>query len=76
MVFIVHKALDVIAKGELQDRPSDANVRELVAQIAGRREEFKSTFVGKPTKVSCLKVPRHVFGKDLLAQIDNRKYLY
>ena len=72
IVFIVHKALGVITDAELSDPPSDSNVRELAAQVNGRREEFKSTFANQPTKVSCLKVPRHIFTKDLLDQIDKR----
>lgn len=72
IVFILHKALGIINNVKWSDQPSDSNVRELVAKVNGCREEFKSTFVGQLTKVSCLKIPQHIFSKELLKQIDKR----
>ena len=73
IAIILPKALGAIGEAKLSAPPSERNVRDLVAQALGRREEFKSQFIGQPSKVSCLKVPRHVFTKDLLDQLDKRK---
>ena len=69
----VPKALGVIRDAKLDDQPTDKNVRDLVKQADGANSEFKSTFKDQPSKISCVKVPRHNFSNEILVQIDTRK---
>ena len=70
---LLPKTLACIEKAGL-DVPSDNNVRDLINKVHGATMDYRSTFLGQPRKICCVRVPRHILSPELLQQVDKCMY--
>lgn len=72
VVFVLPRALECIRKAKLKE-PREETVRHVIKSISGATTVYRSRFSHTPKKISCVRIPRDAFSKDLLDLLDTGK---
>lgn len=69
IVFVLPKALHNIETAKLR-APSEESVRHVIKGIKDATSDYRSRFLNTAKKVCCVRIPREIFSRDLLEQLD------
>ena len=72
IVFVLPRALEYIGKANLK-ASSEEDIRRIIKGIKDATSDYRSRFSNTRKKICCVRIPREVFSRDLLKQLDSGK---